>query len=372
MATQDPYQVLGVERQATADEIKSAYRKLARQFHPDVNPDNPDAEARFKEVAVAYEILSDPEKRARYDQYGVLDDQQQGPFFGGAGGGLGDLFDMFFGGVQQPRRRAAGRDGDDLQVHVKIDLVDVLHGADREVQYRRAVRCGNCHGTGGEGGAAPEECPQCHGTGAVSRVQNTFIGQVRTQMPCSQCGGEGYLVKVKCTTCRGRGTVNEDTKLSVKIPAGVDTGSTLQVRGKGGEGTGAGSDGNLFVVIQVKEHPLFVREGPHLHSSVELTFAQATLGDQIEIEGVEGNVEIEVEHGTQPGHVFRLKGEGLPSLHGGGRGDLFVEAHVAIPRKISEAQAKLLEEFAELGGEPIPKGSSSGGSILGGLFKKKK
>lgn len=369
MAVQDPYQVLGVSKQASADEIKSAYRKLARQFHPDVNPDNPEAEARFKEVAVAYEILSDPEKRARYDQYGVVDEQQQGPFFGG--GGLGDLFDMFFGAASPPRRRTAGRDGDDLQVRVDVALLDVINGAEKEVRYRRAVKCVKCHGTGGEGGAAPETCTTCQGMGVVSRVQNTFIGQVRTQMPCSTCNGEGFVVKDKCTNCRGRGTVNEDTALSVKIPAGVETGSTLQVRGKGGEGTGAGTDGNLFVVVNVQEHPLFVREGTHLHTSVELTLAQAVLGDQIEIEGVDAPVEIDVDAGTQPGHIFRMRGHGLPSLHGGGRGDLFVEAHIAIPKKVSEAEAKLIQEFAELRGEEIPKGPK-GSSFLGGLFKKNK
>ncbi len=371
MAVQDPYQVLGVSKQASADEIKSAYRALARQLHPDVNPDNPEAEARFKEVAVAYEILSDPEKRARYDQFGVVDEQQQGPFFTGGTGGLGDLFDMFFGASQQPRRRTAGRDGDDLQVRVDVSLGEVLHGVDKEVRYRRAVRCKSCHGTGGEGGATPEACTTCQGTGVVSRVQNTFIGQVRTQMPCSTCSGEGFIVKDKCTACRGRGTVNEDTALSVKVPPGVETGSTLQVRGKGGEGTGAGSDGNLFVVVNVEEHPLFVREGPHLHTSVELTIAQAILGDQIEIEGVEEPVEIEIDAGIQPGHVFRLRGQGLPTIHGGGRGDLFVEAQIVIPKKLSEGEAKLIQEFAELRGEDVPKGAK-GSSILGGLFKKKK
>jgi len=369
MSVQDPYQVLGVSRHASPEEIKSAYRKLARQYHPDVNPDDPGAEAKFKDVAQAYEILSDPEKRSRFDQFGTID-EQPGPFFQGAQG-FGDIFDIFFGAGAQPRRRVFGRNGEDVHIRARIQLTDVLHGIDKEVKYRRAVRCSVCNGTGGEGGAAPEACTQCDGTGVIARMQNTLLGQMRTQTPCPQCRGEGFMVNAKCKECSGHGTKPEQTVLGVKVPRGIESGSTLQLRGQGSQGTGAGSDGSLYLTVEVEDHPLFVREGTNLHTSVELSIAQAILGDHVEIEGVDGEVAIEIPRGTQPADVFRIKGRGLPPLNSHHRGDLFVEAAIVVPKNLTEEQANIIRSFAEARGEGIPQ-SPEGGSVLGGLFKKKR
>lgn len=369
MANQrDPYEVLGVARTASADEIKAAYRRLARQYHPDVNRDDKDAEERFKEVGEAYEILGDEEKRRRFDQFGTVDGPTADPFFGG--GGIGDLFDMFFGATQtQGRRRVQGRNGEDVQVGVTIRLQDVLTGVEKEVSYPRPKRCGECGGTGGEGGAKPETCPTCGGSGSVSRLQNTFIGQIRTSTTCSACHGEGTVVRNKCSACRGRGLVTSQEVASVRVPAGVQDGSTMHLSGRGGDGLGAGRPGDLYVLIGVEDDPRFVRDGNNLHTELTISFAQAALGDRLSVEGLGESVEVEIPAGTQPGTVFRIRGAGLPPLHGGARGDLYIETQVYVPEKLNDAQARLIRELAEAGGEQAPK---EGGSILGSLFRRKR
>lgn len=368
-AVTDLYEVLGVPRGASADEIKTAYRKLARQYHPDVNPGNPQAEEKFKEVSTAYAVLSDPEKRARYDQFGMTDDQPgAGDFFGGSN--IGDLFDLFFGAAAGATRRprSYGRDGEDVRLDLTLSLEDVLNGSQQHVRYRRMVQCSDCSGTGAEGGQR-ETCTSCNGQGVVTRVQNTFLGQVRTQTTCSTCSGEGTTAKTVCPTCRGRGLVAQDDEITVEVPAGFESGSHMTFRGKGGDGVGAGSPGDLYVVLTVAHDPRFVRDGTTLYAKVEIGIAQAILGDHVVIDGVGGEVELDIPSGTQPGTMFRVKGAGLPRLHGGARGDMQVEVQVRIPEKLSEAQVRLIREFAELSGEEVPEG---GGSILGGLFKKKR
>lgn len=372
MPTMDPYQVLGVSREAGQDEIKSAYRKLARQYHPDVNPGNPEAEEKFKEIGQAYEVLGDPEKRRRFDQYGTTESQPQDPFFGG-GGGFGDLFEMFFGEGAvggSRRKRSRARDGDDLRADVALSLADVLAPSPRKIKYRRLVRCKVCGGSGAEGGEAPTACPTCHGSGSVGRVQQTILGQVRTSMPCGTCQGTGEVVKNRCTGCSGRGVVPEEAEIEVTIPAGVESDVQMRVAGQGSEGVFGGRNGDLYVFVTVEDDPRFEREGTTLYTALALTFAQAALGDQIEIPTLDGTAEIDVPAGIQPGESIRVKNKGLPPLHGGQRGDLVAGVEISVPKKVSEAQAKLLREFAELGGEPIPKGHKD--SLFGNLFKGKK
>lgn len=373
MAVRDPYEVLGVSRNAERDEIKSAYRKLARQLHPDVNPNDPTAEEKFKEVGEAYAVLSDDERRARYDQFGTTDEQAgPGDFF--AGGGISDLFDAFFGGAagggQQARRRS-GRDGEDVQTQIVISLADVLTGVRQTVKYRRASKCDTCGGNGTESGNPPETCSTCKGAGVVSAVRNTFLGQVRTQTTCGTCRGEGTVIKSPCRTCRGSKFIEKPAEQEVAIPAGVESGSTMRVPGLGGEGLGAGRPGDLYVSIEVEDDGRFERRGTSLFTLLEISFAQAALGDELQLAGVDKAVAINVPPGTQPGTPIVLRGEGLPPLHGGRRGDLAVQINVKVPTDLTDTQVNHLREFAEMRGESVPKGQDSGG-FLGGLFGRKK
>jgi molecular chaperone DnaJ len=372
MATKrDLYEVLGVPRDAPPDALKSAYRKLARQHHPDSNPNNPEAEERFKEIGFAYSILSDPDKRAQYDRFGTVDEVPQDPFFGGASG-FQDLFEMFFGAAQQARpRRTRGRDGEDLRTDLTITLEEVLTGVEKSVKVRRPVRCQACGGTGAEGGAQPETCPACAGAGVVTRVQQTFLGAVRTSSTCSACQGEGGVVRNKCRQCSGQGRAVAQAELTVLVPAGVESGASLRLAGEGGQGTGAGRDGDLYVVLRVKDDPRFERDGTALHTAFLATFAQMALGDEVPLDSVGGEVKLTIPAGSQPGDVLRVRGVGLPPLHGGPRGDLFVELNVQVPKRLNQAQADLIRRLAEALGEEAPK-REEGGSLLGGLFKKRR
>lgn len=364
----DLYEILGVSRTASPDEIKTAYRKLARELHPDVNPGNAEAEERFKEVSQAYAILSDEQKRAQYDRFGTTDSQaggMPGDFFQGS---INDLFEMFFGAAGGGQR-SSGRDGEDVRVDLHITLKEVLTGAQREVHYRRMARCGSCSGTGAAPGTAPETCLSCQGHGVVIRVQNTFLGQVRTQTTCSTCGGEGRIVKEKCPSCRGRGVKSEDATVTVDVPAGVESGSHMHFPGRGGDAVGGGVPGDLYAFLHVTEDSRFVRQGRDLLTSVAISFPQAALGDTITLDGVDAEVEVDIPAGTQPGARFRIRGAGLPRIRDPHRGDLYVDVTIRVPDKLNETQARLLREFAEAGGEDVPKGQAG---LLGGLFKKKR
>jgi molecular chaperone DnaJ len=372
VANRDPYEVLGVSRSAGADEIKSAYRRLARRYHPDVNQGDPTAEDKFKEVSAAYEVLSDPQKRQRFDQYGTTEDMPQDPFFAGGGaGGIGDLFEMFFGasGGGGGRRRSAAQDGDDLRLDIAVSLQDVLNGSTQEVEVSRASECGSCNGSGVEGGGAPTQCTGCQGQGVVMAIKNTFLGQVRTQSPCPKCSGSGFMITNPCRNCNGRGVRQAKDKISLNIPPGVETGSTIQMSGQGNDGARGGRPGDLYVVLHVSEDGPFVRRGQHLLTGFDISVAQAILGDEVLLDGLEGEINLDVPAGAQPGQQVILKGHGLPPLHGGKRGDLVVELNVVIPNKVSETEAKLIRDFAELRGERVPKDK---GGILGNIFGKKK
>lgn len=368
----DLYEVLGVSQNASADEIKSAFRKLARKYHPDVNPNNPEAEEKFKEVSTAYEVLGDPDRRARYDRTGSADDQPGADFFsGGPGGagGFGDLFDMFFGaagGATQQRPRQ-GTDGEDVQIAVRVKLKDVLTGAEMKVRYRRSVVCDSCSGTGAEGGAKPKSCPTCQGSGQVSRVQQTFIGQIRTATTCPTCRGRGVIIENPCRKCKAKGTVMGEREGTVKVPPGVEHGMTIRYQGEGGAGAGGGVNGDLFAVVELEEDARFERDGTELLTATNVSFVQATLGTELTLEALDGDILVKIPAGTQPGQVFSFQGRGLPHLRGGARGGLHVQVNVLIPTRISDAQEKLLREYAELAGEHT---NAASGGLLDGIFKK--
>ncbi len=374
MPVKDPYAVLGVGRDASQDEVKSAFRKLARQHHPDVNPGNPDAESKFKEIGEAYSVLSDPDRRAHYDRTGSMEEH------GGMGGanfhfqdvGFGDLFEAFFGGVGQSAGARGGvRDGEDVRADVRVELKDILEASEVAVKYRRSARCEVCSGAGTADGSPPKSCPDCGGRGAVTAVRQTILGSMRTSTPCPRCRGNGMLIENPCQSCQGEGVQPKTEELLVTVPAGIDSGQTLRVTGRGSDGVRGGTPGDLYVVVHVREDKRFERRGRDLATEVELTLTQATLGDTVQIDGLAGQLEIGIEPGTQPGETLRVKHEGLPRIGGGNRGDLFVYAKVVVPKKVSEAEAGLLREFAELRGETASRPPERGG-LLDGLFKKKK
>jgi molecular chaperone DnaJ len=352
MAKQDYYELLGVSRSASADELKKAYRKLARKYHPDANPDAPNAETRFKEISEAYVVLSDPEKRANYDRFGHAgaDGQGFGGFNGfGDFGGLGDIFEMFFGAGG--RRRSGPEKGSDIRADLELDLNEAAFGLEREIKVARTETCSTCGGSGAAAGSKPVKCSACNGAGQVQYAQNTPFGRIVQSHACDRCRGTGSMVEKPCPTCRGTGKVKRTRGIKVKIPPGVDSGSRLRVAGEGELGTRGGPRGDLYVYIHVKPHKVFSREGDDLICEMQISFVQASLGDELEIPTLEGTVKLKIPEGTQPGTVFRMKGKGVPNVSGYGRGDQHVVVKVITPSKLTEKQKSLLKEFALLGGE---------------------
>ncbi|MEC0334054.1 molecular chaperone DnaJ [Paenibacillus macerans] len=347
----DYYEVLGVGKNAGDEEIKKAYRKLARQYHPDVNK-AADAEAKFKEVKEAYDVLSDPGKRSRYDQYGHVDPNQgmDGGFSGADFGGFGDIFDMFFGGGGRRDPNAPQR-GNDLQYTMTIEFEEAAFGKETDITIPRTENCDTCSGTGAKPGTKPTVCSVCHGTGQQEVVQNTPFGRMVNRRTCSACGGRGQIIKEKCPTCSGSGKVKKQRKIHVRIPAGVDDGAQLRMTGEGEGGLRGGPPGDLYIVIRVKDHEYFEREGDDVYLEVPITFAQAALGDEIEIPTLTEKVKLKIPAGTQTGTYFRLKGKGIPRLRGVGQGDQHVKVVLVTPRKLSEEQKELLRQFASLEGE---------------------
>ncbi|GAC1567112.1 MAG: molecular chaperone DnaJ [Vulcanimicrobiaceae bacterium] len=352
----DFYTVLGVAKDASETDIKRAYRGLARKYHPDVAEDKTTAEARFKEINEAYEILGDAQKREHYDRYGTVPNGAAG---GGAGGfgqsaeGFGDIFDMFFGARQSgaPQRPAGPQRGADLRYDLQITLEDAYRGAERELSFNHLGQCETCTGTGAKPGTLVQRCDRCGGTGAMRATRQTPLGQFVTQTTCTKCNGEGTVVPTPCETCRGRGRVERHRELTVKIPAGVDDGSRIRVTGSGEGGARGGPPGDLYVYLAVTPHRRFRRDGIDLYVDIPIAFTQAALGATFEIETFDGQVPITLAAGSQSGATIRLRGKGMPTVRGATRGDLLVTVHVVVPTKLGRRERELLEEFAQLSGD---------------------
>lgn len=351
----DYYDVLGVAKGASAEDVKKAYRKLARQYHPDVNK-AADAEAKFKEVKEAYDVLSDDQRRARYDQFGH-EDPTAG--FGGGGGGFsgdmsgfGDIFDMFFGGSGGGRRDPnAPQRGNDLQYTMTIEFKEAVFGKETDITIPRTETCDTCHGSGAKPGTKPETCSVCRGSGQQEVAQNTPFGRIVNRRPCTACGGRGKIIRERCGNCSGSGQVKRQRKIHVKIPAGVDEGAQLRVSGEGEAGVRGGPAGDLYIVLRVKSHDFFEREGDDIYCEVPLTFVQAALGDELEVPTLTEKVKLKIPAGTQTGTYFRLKGKGVPKLRGYGQGDQHVKVTVVTPTNLSDSQKDLLRDFGAGSGE---------------------
>ncbi|MEJ9209991.1 molecular chaperone DnaJ [Bacillus smithii] len=355
MSKRDYYEVLGVSKNASKDEIKRAYRKLSKKYHPDINKE-PGAEEKFKEVKEAYEVLSDDQKRARYDQFGHEDPNQSQGFGGGFSGfdgfgGFEDIFNTFFGGGGSRRRNPnAPRAGADLQYSMSISFEEAVFGKETEIQIPKEETCDTCGGSGAKPGTKPETCPHCHGTGQISTEQNTPFGRIVNRRVCTHCDGTGQIIREKCSTCGGTGKVRKRRRIHIKIPAGIDDGQQLRVAGQGEPGVNGGPPGDLYIVFHVKPHEFFERDGDDIYCEMPLTFAQAALGDEIEVPTLHGKVKLKIPAGTQTGTKFRLRGKGAPNVHGYGVGDQHIIVKVVTPTKLTDRQKQLLREFAEIGG----------------------
>ena len=353
----DYYEVLGVGKGASDDEIKKAYRKLAKQYHPDLNKDNPEAADKFKEAAEAYEVLSDSEKRSRYDQFGHAGvDPNAGGFGGGGFGGgfggfdMGDIFDSFFGGGfgggGRSRRNGPVRGGD-IQQAVELTFEEAAFGCKRKIKIVRSESCDECGGSGAKKGTSPVKCTKCNGTGQMRTVQNTPFGQFASTTTCNACGGKGTTVSDPCPACNGNGQIRKPRELEVNIPAGIDHGQTVSVRGQGEAGLRGGPAGDLLITVYIKKNNMFTRDGNNVYVDVPITFIQATLGCEIDIPTIDGKVKQRIPEGTQHGTKFRLKERGIPSVRNGSRGDQFVRIIVEVPKNLSARQREILEEFAK-------------------------
>jgi molecular chaperone DnaJ len=357
MAGRDYYEVLGVQRGATKDEIKGAYRKLALEFHPDRNK-SPEAEGRFKEISEAYAVLSDEEKRHQYDAYGregVYQKYSQedifrgvdfGEFFRGMGfGGFNDVFAQFFGGGPGQQ---TGR-GEDLTYHLQVSMEDLVGEGNREIEVPRDEVCTSCEGSGARQGTSPQRCATCGGAGQVQRVQSTGFTRLVRVMTCSKCGGRGYIIESPCTNCRGRGSVEKTRKIRIVIPAGVEDGLTLRLRGEGNAGENGAPPGDLYVTVNVAPHKLFTRRESDIYLETKVGVVEAMLGAELKVPTLYGDVKLSIPHGTQPGTVFRVKGKGLPRYGAWGKGDEYIRVGVEIPKNLSGAQKELVKRLGETG-----------------------
>ena len=369
MSKADYYETLGVSRDASADEMKKAYRKLAVKYHPDKNPDDATAEAKFKEISEAYDVLKDDEKRAAYDRYGHDAFQGGGMGRAGGGGGFHDPFEMFReafgsgggGGIFEEffggggGRSGGVQKGSDLRYDLEITLEEAAEGTEKEIRYKRAVACVKCSGSGAEPGSGKTTCPTCGGTGQVSSNR----GFISFRQTCPNCNGTGQIIEKPCTDCRGEGRVMDFSTVKVRIPTGVHTGSKLRSAGKGEAGQSGGPAGDLYIVIHVKEHDLFERHEDDLYCELPIKFTLAALGGAIDVPTLFGKGNLKIPSGTQSGTTFRLRGQGMPHLRGKGQGDLLVRVHVEVPTKLNSSQKKILVDFAEASGDPAAESSGN-------------
>lgn len=360
MSKRDFYEILGVSKSASADEIKKAYRKKAIEYHPDKNPGDKSAEEKFKEAAEAYEVLSDQQKRQRYDQFGHagVNGAAGGGGFGGGGMSMDDIFSHFgdifgghfgFGGFGGGGSRGGSRvrKGSDLRVKVKLNLSEIASGVEKKIKVKKYVSCQHCNGSGAEHGSDSTTCTTCHGSGRVTRVQNTILGQMQTQSECPTCHGEGKIIREKCKHCAGEGIVREDEVININIPAGVMEGMQLSMSGKGNAARRGGVNGDLLVLIEEEKHPQLIRDENDLIYNLLITVPQATLGDAVEVPTVDGKVKVTIAAGTQPGKVLRLRGKGLPSVNRYGTGDLLINIGVYIPESLNKEEKNLMEKLSK-------------------------
>lgn len=355
----DYYEVLGLNKSATDDEIKKAYRKLAKKYHPDLNPGDKKAEASFKEVNEAYDVLSDKEKKAKYDRFGHAGVDGNGfgdggfGGFGGFGGmdvDLGDIFGSFFGGGASSggtSRRNGPQRGMDIEQRVEISFEEAAKGTSLDLNISRYENCSECGGSGAKKGTSPETCSVCNGRGTVNTVKRTMLGMMQTQSTCTACGGKGKIIKEKCSSCGGSGQIRRTKKIKVKIPAGIDHGQTLTLRGEGNRGINGGLSGDVYVTVFIKPDKIFTRNGYDVYCTMPITFIEATLGAEVDVVTLHGKIKLKIPEGTQNGMSFRLRGEGIDRLRGGGRGDQYVKVIVEVPKKLNNVQKKKLKEFGE-------------------------
>lgn len=354
----DYYEVLGVSKGASEDEIKKAFKKQARKYHPDLHPDDKECEEKFKEINKAYDVLSDSEKRQRYDQFGHagVDPNYGGGFSGGFNGGgfgfddLGDLFGSFFGGGMRSQRRSnvnAPRRGQDISANVNLSFMEACEGKKCDVKINCMSKCPDCNGTGSADGSAPAKCPDCNGMGSVNVSQRTPFGEISTVKTCPKCGGKGTVNTNPCKKCGGTARVRTTKTINVDIPAGIDDGQILRVGGKGDCGLNGGPAGDLNVIISVRPHPIFERHGSDIHCEIPITFTQAALGDEITVPTIDGNVKYTIAEGTQTGTVFRLKNKGVKKIRRSDRGDQYVKVNIEVPKNLSHSQKEHLKKFAE-------------------------
>ena len=363
----DYYEVLGVSKTATDDELKKAYRKLAKQYHPDLHPGDKEAEAKFKEINEAYEILSDADKRAKYDQYGFAafdPNSGFGGFDGGFGGfdDLGDILGSIFGGGfggfgsgfgGGQRRNTGPRKGENVRVNLTLDFEEAVFGCKKEIPVNMVETCPDCKGTGCAEGTHPETCPDCGGRGTVVRTQRTAMGMMQSTSQCPRCNGRGQVIHTPCPTCKGNGRNRKKKTVSVNIPAGIDNGQTVSLRGLGNEGVNGGAPGDLLVTVTVRAHALFERDGSSILLDLPISYAQAVLGAEVTVPTLTGKVKLTIPEGTDTGTTFRLKGKGVPFLRGNGSGDQFVTVNIETPKKLNDTQKEALRKFAEAMDEPV-------------------
>lgn len=363
MANKDYYASLGLEKGASDEEIKKAFRKLAIKYHPDKNQGNKEAEDKFKEINQAYQVLSDPEKKARYDQFGTADFDGSGFGSGGFGGfdfsdmgGFGDIFDSFFGGGGSRRRNGPQR-GADLEYTINLTFEEAVFGVEKEISINRSETCDSCSGSGAKAGTSAKTCPTCNGQGQVRVQRQTPLGSFVSTSTCTTCGGSGKVIEEPCTTCKGKGNVRKNRKINVNIPAGVDTGNVMPLRGQGDHGANNGPAGDLYVRINVAPSKKFTRKGNDIYIDTHISMGKATLGTEITVATVDGDVKYTIPAGTQSGTLFRLKGKGVPKVNSSGRGDQYVKVIVDIPKSLNEKQKDALKAFMEACGENVGEGT---------------